>query len=120
MTARRDLQRRLAGLTDIRGIMHSMRSLAFMEARKLERLLASQRQQVATIEQAARDLLQHHPDLLPAGPPPPAIELLVGSERGFCGDFNEALLADADSVGRGGTGTAPAHSRGPAPAAAGR
>jgi F-type H+-transporting ATPase subunit gamma len=100
VSARRELERRLAGLREIRSIMHSMESLAFMESRKLERLLQSQQQLVATIDRAAHDLLQHHPELLPVGEPPLAIMLLLGSARGFCGDFNETLLrADLSASG---------------------
>lgn len=92
MSLRRDLERRLAGLRDIRSIMSSMRALAVMETRKLDRLLQSQRALVATIDSAALDLLQHNPGLRPERKPGPALSLLIGSERGFCGDFNEALL----------------------------
>jgi F-type H+-transporting ATPase subunit gamma len=91
MTARRELQRRLASLAEIRSIMNSMKALAFMETRKLDRLMASQRAMVATIDGAARDLLRYHPDLLPVQGPVPTLQLLIGSQRGFCGDFNEAL-----------------------------
>ncbi len=92
MSLRRDLERRLAGLRDIRSIMSSMRALAVMETRKLDRLLQSQRALVATIDSAALDLLQHNPGLRPQRKPGRVLSLLIGSERGFCGDFNESLL----------------------------
>jgi len=98
VTARRDLERRLAGLGEIRSIMNSMKALAFMETRKLDRLMASQRAMVATIDSAAQDLLHYHPELLPAPEPLPTLQLLIGSERGFCGDFNESVRK-ADSEG---------------------
>jgi len=91
MTARRELQRRLVSLAEIRSIMNSMKALAFMETRKLDRLMASQRAMVATIDSAAQDLLHFHPDLLPVKEPLPTLQLLIGSERGFCGDFNESV-----------------------------
>jgi F-type H+-transporting ATPase subunit gamma len=53
---------------------------------------------VAGIAAAAADLLAHHPDLPGALSGRDEILLLLGSERGFCGAFNEAVLTAADSV----------------------
>jgi F-type H+-transporting ATPase subunit gamma len=92
MSRRRELSRRLAALTDIAGIMSAMKSLAFMEIRILQDFLAGQGRMVAGIETAAADFLAWHGEMTP--PPEPGRELcvLVGSEQGFCGDFNEAIV----------------------------
>lgn len=95
MSARRELERHLASLTEIRSIMTSMRALALVETRKLDRLMEGQQQLLGTIDRAARDLLHHHPDLLPVDRGLRTVTLLLGSERGFCGDFNEALVPGA-------------------------
>jgi F-type H+-transporting ATPase subunit gamma len=93
MSGRRELQQRLRRLGETREILNAMKNLALMETRKLARYRTTQQQVVELIETSAGDFLT-------AYPPPPAkdrqtvhVDLLLGSERGFCGDFNEALLA---------------------------
>jgi F-type H+-transporting ATPase subunit gamma len=103
VSARREIERQLRTLGEIRDIMNSMKTLAYMETRKLDRLLANQRELVAMIESMAGDLLAHFPALLPQARPAARMCVLVGTERGFCGDFNEVLLrrsrADGVAVG---------------------
>jgi F-type H+-transporting ATPase subunit gamma len=91
MSRRRELSRRLAALTDIAGIMSAMKSLAFMETRILQEFLPYQRRMVAGIEAAAADCLAWHPRFA-AAPGTAELWVLVGSEQGFCGDFNERLV----------------------------
>lgn len=91
MTRRLDLERRRHGLAEIRNIMNSMRTLAFMETRKLERFLAAQHAVVASIETVAADLLACCPEILPVKQPTTPVCVVLGSERGFCGDFNHTL-----------------------------
>lgn len=94
MPRRHDIDARLRSLEDIGKIMRSMKNLSYMETRKLTRFLGSQRLVVAGIEEAASDFLTHYPDLLPqvAGAHGSrALHLLIGAERGFCGNFNEAV-----------------------------
>jgi F-type H+-transporting ATPase subunit gamma len=93
MTRRRTLEHRRHAFGEIRDIMNSMKTLAYLEIRKLGRFLDAQRAVVDHVETVAGDFLGFHPETLPplddsAQP----ICLLLGSERGFCGDFNEALL----------------------------
>jgi F-type H+-transporting ATPase subunit gamma len=93
MTRRRTLEQRRHSFGEIRNIMNSMKTLAYLEIRKLGRFLDAQRAVVAHVETVAADFLGFHSDLLP--PPDGSAQpvcLLLGSERGFCGDFNEALL----------------------------
>ncbi len=102
MTQRRDVDHRLTALGEIRGIMTSMKSLALMETHRLARYLETQRRVVSTLESAAADFVRFHP-------PPPAPTacntcVLIGSERGFCGDFNERVLARYRQFAEGQTG----------------
>jgi F-type H+-transporting ATPase subunit gamma len=93
MTRRRTLEQRRHSFGEIRNIMNSMKTLAYLEIRKLGRFLDAQRTVVAHVETVAADFLGFHPEVLP--PPDGSARtvcLLLGSERGFCGDFNEALL----------------------------
>jgi F-type H+-transporting ATPase subunit gamma len=91
MSRRHSLEHQRRGLTEIRGIMNAMKTLAYMETRKLARFIEAQRAVVEGIETAASDLLAFHPDILPQAPEHHPLYLLIGSERGFCGDFNHRL-----------------------------
>jgi F-type H+-transporting ATPase subunit gamma len=98
MTRRRNLERHRHSLAEIRDIMNSMKTLAYMETRKLARFLDAQRTVVQSIEDVAADLLSFYPETLPEAKETTPIYLLIGSERGFCGDFNHALLRYLDSA----------------------
>jgi F-type H+-transporting ATPase subunit gamma len=78
--------------------MNSMKTLAYLETRKLTRFLDAQQTVVSTIEAAAADLLGFHPDILPEARAATPVFLLIGSDRGFCGDFNHALLRHLEST----------------------
>jgi F-type H+-transporting ATPase subunit gamma len=94
MSRRHTLDQRLRKLGEIGEIMRSMKNLALMETRKLARLLDTQRESVRLIETAAADFLLFHPRFAAQSKPDSRRALLViGAERGFCGDFNEELLA---------------------------
>jgi len=83
-------------LADMRNIMNAVKNLAYMEHRKLSRLLFSQRQMLSNLEKAAADFLSFHPYPETIKDSPKCIYLLMGSERGFCGSFNEKLLQALD------------------------
>ncbi|MEJ2453172.1 MAG: F0F1 ATP synthase subunit gamma [Candidatus Thiodiazotropha sp.] len=91
MTRRRDIERQRHGLSEIRGIMNSMKTLAFMETRKLSGFLNAQQTAIVHIETVAADFLYFHPHLIPHSAEERVAFIIVGSERGFCGDFNRRL-----------------------------
>ena len=93
MSNRRDLQQRLQRLEETRGILNAMKNLALMETRKLARRRDTQQQVVDLVESVAADFLGSYPIFPPVGLHTANIFLLIGSERGFCGDFNEAIVA---------------------------
>jgi len=97
MTRRHELEQRLHSLCEIRGILNSMKSLAYMETRKLLRRLENQQQVVQSIERAAADFLAFYPYSLPKVADLPPGYILVGTERGFCGDFNEQVKAHLEA-----------------------
>jgi len=97
MTRRRELEQHRHTLGEIRDIMNSMKTLAYIESRKLGRFLEAQRAVVANIETMAADFLGFYPRLLPQAEGATPVCLLLGSERGFCGDFNETLLRQLES-----------------------
>jgi F-type H+-transporting ATPase subunit gamma len=98
MTRRHKVQKHRHSLGEIRNIMNSMKTLAYMETRKLSRFLDAQHAVVRSIETVAADLLGFHPEILPETGRATPVYILIGSERGFCGDFNRSLLKTMDSV----------------------
>ncbi len=94
MSKKSDLKRRLEGLEEIKGIMTAMKNLSLLEISKLNRLAAAQRQTAMGMEEAISDFLSFHP--VPAAAASAEMKhglyLLIGSERGFCGGFNEMVL----------------------------
>jgi F-type H+-transporting ATPase subunit gamma len=86
------LQAHIGQLNEIRSILNAMKNLAFMEIHKLLRLQAMQNQALSNIEQAAMDFLSYNPELLSGEYGNQHTAIVVGSERGFCGDFNESLI----------------------------
>jgi F-type H+-transporting ATPase subunit gamma len=91
MSQSRELQLHIAQLEEIRSILNSMKNLALIEIHKLARFQTMQGQAVSNIENAALDFLDFYP-LPAADDKTTSICILVGSERGFCGDFNESLI----------------------------
>jgi F-type H+-transporting ATPase subunit gamma len=88
-----ELTRRHARLQDISGIMTAMKSLSLVETRKLARFIGHQQRMLANIEAAAADFLQFHPDAgVNDAQDGAAVLVLIGSERGFCGNFNERIV----------------------------
>lgn len=93
VSRRHDLQRHRHSLDEIREIMNAMKTLAYMETRKLTRFLDAQQAVVANIEAAATDFLGFHDDNLQQTVPAVIVYLLIGTERGFCGDINQRLVS---------------------------
>ena len=92
MSKRMQIQRHLGVLRDIGGIMGAMKNIALIETQKLARFLAQQHRVLASIEAVGADFLSHHHDIgeqTQAATAP--VVIAVGSQRGFCGDFNESL-----------------------------
>jgi len=97
MSGLAELSQRLARLKEISGIMTAMKSLSLVETRKLARFIGHQRRMLDNIEAAAAEFLHFFP-VESAGETQPAILLLIGSERGFCGNFNERVVAALDDL----------------------
>lgn len=105
MSRRRKIEQHRRSLDEIHDIMSSMKTLAYVANRKLTRLIETQGTIVASIEQAAADFLHFNPLVFPVAAASAEVVILLGSERGFCGDLNHALLSrlDAETVRSEGT-----------------
>lgn len=92
MTRRQDLQHHSHSLREIRNILNAMKTLAYMETRKISTFLDSQHKVVESLTKVATDFLSFYPETLPEETKTTPVYLLIGSERGFCGDFNQAVM----------------------------
>jgi len=87
-----EISQRFSQFRDIKGIMTAMKSLSLVETRKLARFIGHQRRMLANIKAAAADFM-HFFSVEDITGAQRIILLIIGSERGFCGNFNERVLA---------------------------
>jgi F-type H+-transporting ATPase subunit gamma len=52
---------------------------------------------LGSIQHAAADFLSFYPDALTEVQPAKPVYVVIGSERGFCGDFNQSLIRELES-----------------------
>lgn len=99
MTRRHDIEKRGRSLDEIRGIMNTMKNLSYMETRKINDFLDVQHSVVKHITTVAADFLSFYPETLTENTDTPVdVYLLIGTERGFCGDFNHVLLRHFETM----------------------
>jgi len=96
VSTRRILQTQLTMLRDLREVMGAMKNISLMETHRLQRFISTQMRVMESVETMAGDFLSHYPQGLVPSPETPPVYLVIGSERGFCGDFNVALLRALD------------------------
>ena len=91
MSQRHDVEKHLDSLLEISEIMGSMKSLAVMEMHKLSRGQDNVQRVDKTIAEIADDFRAFYlaPDYFKGNA---ALYILLGSERGFCGDFNASIV----------------------------
>ncbi|CAJ0780302.1 F0F1 ATP synthase subunit gamma [Ralstonia chuxiongensis] len=82
------LREHLHLLDELRQIVTAMRNLAYAELQRLERALPVQARAQACVLQALADI-----GVAPEQASERKVCLVIGSERGFCGGFNDQLLA---------------------------
>ncbi|MGR8981411.1 MAG: F0F1 ATP synthase subunit gamma [Gammaproteobacteria bacterium] len=92
MSQSHELQLHISQLKEIRTILNSMKNMSFMEIHKLARYQTASGKAVSSIERVAVDFLNFYPYLPEADSDAARICVVIGSERGFCGDFNDLLL----------------------------
>ena len=103
MSGRRALEERRARLGEVGEILRAMKNLAYLQVRRLARLVEGQREALTAIDEAAADLLAWHPYSLPRPDDGLRAVVVVGTERGFVGDLNQRLLRRLEgSLGRDG------------------
>jgi len=98
MSMRRKIDQHRQSLAEIKEIMYSMKILAYMETRKLNRFIDAQQTVVTSMENVAGDFLSFYPQTIPELINTIPIYVLIGTERGFCGGFNHALVERLDLI----------------------
>ena len=91
MSSLGELSQRYVRLQEINSIMTAMKTLALVETNKLARFIEHQRLMLSNIDKAAADFqsfysVEHYDSTKPA------ILIVIGSQRGFCGNFNEHVI----------------------------
>jgi F-type H+-transporting ATPase subunit gamma len=97
MSKRHDIEHRLQSLGEIKEIMGAMKNLSLIEIRKLTRVLGTQSKVVTSLEAAAADFLHFYPQFMVPRTHAEHVYIVIGSERGFCGDFNDVVVQRLES-----------------------
>lgn len=94
MLTRHRLKEQLDSLRDLKGVLVAMKNIALMETKKVVRLSENQHRSIQVLEQVTTDFLSFNQSAQLALYPenPQVVFLVLGSERGFCGDFNEIII----------------------------
>lgn len=92
MSRRRDIEQRLALYGELTEIMRAMKNMAQVELHRVGRSAALQERCRQEAVDAATDLLRVAPTLRVAGNAASDVQVLIGSERGFCGGYNEHVV----------------------------
>lgn len=93
MSQRREVEARLALYDDLSGILGAMRSFALTELRRIHKREIAQQQVVQSLLLALRDLNGAATDRTENESFTGSLWLVLGSVRGFCGSFNDDVLA---------------------------
>lgn len=87
-----DLHARLASLQEIGSILNAMKNLSLVEITKISRQYLNQQELLQSVKSALADFEHFFGAVSPSsGAAPESVYILIGSERGFCGGFNEAV-----------------------------
>ena len=93
-----DLQSRMRALQDIEEILNAMKNLSLVEITKISRFYVTQQELLHSVERALADFQQFYgAPSIAEGPTEDSLYVLIGSERGFCGGFNETILRKLES-----------------------
>ena len=92
------LVRRLATARSLSTVVRTMKAFAALRIRQYQRAASALRGYDRAVELGFAVLLRHHPELLNVEPrasrgrTPPIGAVLIGTEHGLCGTFNERLV----------------------------
>ena len=107
MSRRADLKARIHSLGEIKSILGAMKNLSIIEMNKVSRYLGAQNELATAVEEALGDFERFFPEQalrrnLTRAPHEdenaPGLYILLGSERGLCGGFNQAIRTRFDEL----------------------
>lgn len=99
-----DIEARMRSFQDIGDILSAMKNLSLVEITKLSRFCQAQEEIIQTIHSALVDFQQFYENIpLPEDKGEGSLCILIGSERGFCGGFNEVIRQTLSSEEMNGT-----------------
>lgn len=99
MTKRAQLKDNLHTLEDIGNIMTAMKNLCSIEISKMTKFLSMQDKVMKTINDVTSDFFSAYPLMpTPHRDANPLIYILIGSERGFCGGFNNNIIDELERL----------------------
>lgn len=91
-------RRRLQSAETLQGVVTTMKTLSAVRVTQYRRSVAALQESTRTLELAVQALLSLQPDLLPIVEPAPGSSVaivILGSDRGLCGPFNERITKHA-------------------------
>jgi F-type H+-transporting ATPase subunit gamma len=92
------LQRKIDTADDLLSVVKTMKSLAAVSIRQFEAAAAALERYDQVVGLAWQALFRFHGGQAPEAPDDRAVVLVIGSDQGMCGQFNEALLETARST----------------------
>jgi F-type H+-transporting ATPase subunit gamma len=93
-----DLRLRMRSLKDIEGILNAMKNLSLVEMTKISRFYVTQQELLHSVEETLADFQQFYGEPTETGGTDNTpLYVLIGSERGFCGGFNETIQKALDA-----------------------
>jgi len=94
MTKLSNIKQYIASLKDIEDIMSAMNNISFIELNKVTKYLEMQKKILVNLEDIGIDFFSFNQNILPENyKSNNNIYVLIGSERGFCGNFNEKIIS---------------------------
>ncbi len=114
MSKRRELQQHSDSLADIGELLGAMKNLALVESRRIATFIDAQRAAARIVETTLADFIRDYSEHIAPSRSSGEVLCIVGSERGFCGDLNQRLIAAAEEViatGEGDDHFSPGHVR---------
>jgi len=97
MSSHRKVQQQIRVFTDLHDVLDAMRNVALLEIGKLTHAQEHGRLLLEALDKAAQLAAAYQPSAVPAKDSK-RLYVVLGSERGFCGDFNARVLARWEAV----------------------
>ena len=98
-----DLRSRMRALRDIEGILNAMKNLSLVEMTKISHFYATQQELLRSVNETLADFRQFYGAPWTSGTDSTSLYVLIGSERGFCGGFNETIQKTLETQSIDGT-----------------